>query len=137
MNKLLVDTNVLVYAIDEDSIFFRKSRDLVIHPDKDLYTTAKNLSEFLAVTTRMPSNSLSIDEAIDVAADFKTNMTILYPDEKSYDIFVALMAKYKPCGLKIHDFEIISIAIANQINCIATYNIKDFEPITEIRLYSF
>ena len=45
-----------------------------------------------------------------------------------------MLQKYNPKGLKIHDFEIVSIVLANEINQIATFNIKDFESIEEISL---
>lgn len=34
-------------------------------------------------------------------------------------------------------YEIISIALAHRIDCVARFNIKDFESVTEIRLYAF
>jgi len=47
---------------------------------------------------------------------------------------IDLLKKYKPHGLKIHDYEIISIALSNKIKNIATINKKDFERIEEIKL---
>lgn len=102
----------------------------------ELYTTSKNLSEFLAVITRIPKNSISIEEALLVIKDFMSISTVLYPTERSFSIFEDLLQKYKPIGLKIHDFEILSIGLANQINTIATFNVKDFEEISEINLCS-
>ena len=60
--------------------------------------------------------------------------TILYPTQIFFSILKKLLQKYKPKGLKIHDFEIVSIVLANEINQIATFNIKDFESIEEISL---
>ena len=62
--------------------------------------------------------------------------SILYPTEKSYSIFIDLLKKYSPHGLKIHDYEIISIALSNKISSIATFNQKDFSDIEEINLVS-
>jgi len=52
MNKLLLDTNVLVYSIDEDSRFFQRARKVFEYSDKALLTTTKNLAEFLSVVTK-------------------------------------------------------------------------------------
>jgi len=60
----------------------------------------------------------------------------LYPAEKSNSIFLELLKKYTPHGLKIHDYEIISIALSHKIKSIATVNKKDFEDIEEIKLVS-
>lgn len=50
MNKILVDTNVLIYSIDEDSKYF-DSAQKIFSEELELYTTSKNLSEFLTVVT--------------------------------------------------------------------------------------
>lgn len=60
----------------------------------------------------------------------------MYPAEKSNSIFLELLKKYTPHGLKIHDYEIISIALSHKIKSIATVNKKDFEGIEEIKLVS-
>lgn len=135
MNKVLVDTNILVYSIDEDSQFYNQSRELILNPDIELFTTSKNISEFLSVVTRIPNNSISIEEALKSVDAFTSMIKLLYPNEESFLEFEELLLKYKPTGIKIHDFEIVSIAIVNDINTIATLNKKDFEIIKEINTY--
>jgi len=127
--------NVLIYSIDKDSKFFNKAQGLFSR-DFELFTTSKNLSEFLSVTTRIP-NPLSLKDALLVVDDFTKVMTILYPDAESFLIFRDLLKKYKPTGLRIHDYEILSISIANQVDTVATFNKKDFDVVKEIKLYSF
>jgi hypothetical protein len=48
-----------------------------------------------------------------------------------------LLLKYRPKGLKIHDFEIISIGFQNSVTNIATKNEDDFKGVREIKLISF
>ncbi len=133
MNEVLIDTNILVYAIDEDSEFYPKSQELLYNSDYGLFTTSKNLSEFLAVVTKGQVISLSIDEALAVSKDYDDILTI-YPNETSFTIFRELLQKYKPTGLRVHDFEIISIGLAHRINQIATFNTGDFKGVAEINL---
>ena len=135
MSKLLLDTNVLIYSIDEGSKYFKKSQTILAE-HSELYTTSKNISEYLAVITRIPTNPLLLNDALLIVEDFTNMMTILYPNEESFLIFQSLLKKYKPTGLKIHDYEILSIGIANQITTIATFNEKDFREVKEINLYS-
>jgi len=52
MSKVLVDTNIFVYGIDEDSAFFKRARKILEQDKYQLATTSKNLIEFLAVTTK-------------------------------------------------------------------------------------
>ena len=136
MNNVLFDTNLLLYSIDEDSKYFDSVHALINDDSLKLFTTSKNLSEFLSVVTRIPKSNIPIKEALSIIEDFKSIFTILYPTEKSYSILLDLLKKYSPHGLKIHDYEIISIALSNKISSIATFNQKDFSDIEEINLVS-
>lgn len=134
MSKILVDTNILIYAIDQDSQFNSKSQELLLNSKADLFTTSKNLSEFLVVVTKGLTVSLSVDDALLAVNDFMATIAILYPNEKSFSISRDLIKKYHPTGLRIHDFEIISIGLAHKIKQVATNNISDFKNIKEINL---
>ena len=136
MSKLLLDTNVLIYSIDEGSKYFKQANK-IFTKQFELYTTSKNLSEFLAVITRIPKNPMSLKDALLVVKDFSDALTVIYPDEDSFKIFIDLLKQYQPVGLHIHDYEIISIALSNKIQTIATFNEKDFEKVNDIELYTF
>ncbi len=136
MTNILFDTNLLIYAIDEDSKYFNSVQKLLDDDSLNLFTTSKNLSEFLSVVTRYPDKSISIKEALLIIEDFISIFTVLYSTRESYLIFIDLLKKYSPHGLKIHDYEIISIALSHKIKNIATANQKDFSGITEIKLFS-
>jgi len=134
MNNVLLDTNILLYAIDEESKYFKSVQRLLDTDTINFFTTSKNISEFLSVITRIPNSSISIEKALYILNDFQNSFRILYPSEESNVIFIDLLKKYKPYGLKIHDYEIISIALSNKIKNIATINKKDFDRIEEIKL---
>lgn len=129
MNKILVDTNILVYAIDEDSKFHTISKKLIQNNNYNLFTTSKNFSEFLVVLTRGIDVTVTTEEALIIFENLMAYFTILYPNEASIIKFKELLLKYKPKGLKIHDFEIISIALQNGIKKVATKNKDDFKAI--------
>ncbi len=134
MNNILIDTNLLIYAIDEDSKYYNSVQKILDDESNNLFTTSKNISEFLAVITRYPGKSISIKDALVVIKEFKSFFTVLYPSEESNLIFIDLLKRYSPHGLKIHDYEIISIALSYGIKSIATVNKKDFSGIKEIEL---
>lgn len=134
MNSLLIDTNVLVYSTNYDSKFFTEANEFITESKYELFTTSKNLSEYLAVVTRSTSHQIEPDIALELIENLTVFMKIIYPSEISFSIFKNLIKSYKPSGLRIHDFEIVSIALANEINSIFTYNTKDFAGIKEIRL---
>ena len=134
MSSVLLDTNVLIYALDEDSQYYAKAQQLLFDSNLVLLTTSKNLSEFLAVVTRYPKPPLEIEAALNAIEEYSSFLTVLYPSQTSYAIFKNLLTKYEPTGLQIHDVEIASIALANSVNMIATFNRRDFENIEEIEL---
>ena len=133
--QVLVDTNILIYAIDADSSFNDGARKIILNPEYDLFTTSKNISEFLVVLTRSDLQ-LATEKALSVLSEVIPNFTILYPSDTSFTIFEKLLKKYKPIGLRIHDMEILSIGLAAGIKTIATHNISDFKSIDEIELIS-
>ncbi len=137
MNKLLIDTNILVYAIDKDSKYNSRAIELLNDPKYDLYTTSKNLSEFFVVLTKGKEVIVTINQSIEILENLLQNFIILYPSEKTYLKFRELLLRYNPKGLLIHDFEIACIALENEIDQVATINTKDFINIAEITLIDF
>ena len=134
MSKILIDTNILVYGIDEDSAFFKRARKLLEQEKNQLVTTSKNLIEFLAVTTKPSGYNLKKDTALEIVEEIIQGIEIVYPTQESMAIFLDFMNRYQPRGLKVHDFEIISIGLANGIHEVATFNAKDFKSVKEISL---
>ena len=134
MSKLLVDTNILIYGIDEDSKFFRQSRNILDHSDYQLVTTSKNLVEFLTVVTRASGYDFTTDRALEILDEIIQGLQIIYPSQDSLAILLELTRRYQPSGLKIHDYEIISIGLAAGIYDVATFNKKDFQAVNEINL---
>lgn len=132
MSRILVDTNILVYLIDEESAFFERARQVVEKGEYQLVTTSKNLIEFLAVTTKFSGYNLSTGTALQIVGEFIDNFEIIYPSQESLAIFFDLMTRYQPKGLKVHDIEIISIGLANGLFDVATFNAKDFKSVQEI-----
>src|SRR5690625_3281235 len=134
MSKVLVDTNILIYGIDEDSTFFKRARKILEQKNYQLVTTSKNLIEFLAVTTKSSGYNLNNEVALEIIAEIIAGIEIVYPTQESMAIFLDLMNRYQPKGLKVHDFEIISIGLAHGVQEVATFNTKDFKPVKEITL---
>jgi len=71
---------------------------------------------------------------LEIVEEIIQGVEIVYPTQESMAIFLDLMNRYQPKGLKVHDFEIISIGLANGLYEVATFNKKDFKPIKEISL---
>ena len=131
MIDLLIDTNVLIYAMDEKSMYNQIAQEILLNSNHNLFITSKNISEFFAVTSK---KKIAPEICLDKYFQIKTVSTILFPSESSLSIFENLIRDYHPKGNQIYDIEIVSIMIANDISHIATFNKKDFIHITEIKI---
>ena len=134
MSKILIDTNILIYGIDEDSEFFNRARKILEQEENQLVTTSKNLIEFLAVTTKRSGFNLNNETVLAIVEEIIEGIEIIYPTKESLAIFLDLMDRYQPKGLKVHDLEIICIGLAHGVHEVATFNIKDFQSVKEISL---
>jgi len=133
-SSVLVDTNVLIYAIDADSQFHDRAMAILSDHELRLFTTSKNVSEFLVVLTRDKEVGLSTVECLEVLKELLAEVIVLYPNPKTFKVFQDLLQKYNPRGLWIHDVEIASIGIAYGVSTIATNNVADFGRIEEIEV---
>ncbi|MEK6476246.1 type II toxin-antitoxin system VapC family toxin [Catalinimonas sp. 4WD22] len=131
---ILFDTNVLVYAKDQPSSFHDKAVQFLDNYEGEIYTTSKNLTEYLVATTRGDTPISPLSEALEDIDDFINVFSILYPDKKSYQKLLQLLTQHQHRGKKIHDYEIAAIALANNIKQIATFNEKDFSGIAGVQV---
>ena len=134
MNRVLVDTNIFVYGIDEDSIYYRQAKLILDQREKQLVTTSKNLTEFLSVVTKSSGYGLTSELALEIVEEIIQSVEVIYPSQESMAILLDLVHRYSPSGLRIHDFEIINIGLAHGIQKVATFNTKDFKSVKEITL---
>jgi predicted nucleic acid-binding protein len=134
MNEIVVDTNVLIYALDKSSIFNKASTQLLSDPNSILFITTKSISEFFAVTSKIKISQTIVNCFY---SEIKQNLGILLPTNNSLEIFEKLVQKYKPVGNRVYDVEIISIMLSYEIGILASFNQKDFKGIKEIQLYKF
>lgn len=134
MIKLMIDTNIFIYSFDKKSIFNSRAAKVLSDTKYELYTTTKNISEFIAVTTK---SGVENSDILKFVEEIERNVEILFPDSVSLGIFKKLFSKYKPKGNRVYDFEILSIIIANKLTHLTTLNISDFKNVKEIQLIEF
>lgn len=131
MIDLLVDTNILIYAMEKSSVFNPSAKSILNNPLYNIFITSKNISEFFAVSSKQKIDS---KVSSDYFKEIKANAKILFPSESSLLIFETLIQQYQPKGNQVYDIEIVSIMMANHIKHVATFNQKDFKNIHEIQI---
>ncbi len=95
-NSILVDTNVLIYAVDADSRFHDKAIKLLSDPTSKLFTTSKNISEFLVVLTRNEEIKLPTAEWLEILNNILLDIVVLFPNPMTMKVFHDLIRKYNP-----------------------------------------
>ena len=131
MTDVLLDTNILIYALDKGNPFHHDAVTLIGDPSLNFFIATKNISEYFAVCSKL---GIPLPKAYGFYLQVCQNTQILYPDHQSLSVFEQLLQKYQPTGNRVYDMEIVSVAIVHQIPEVAKVNVKDFSGISEIKV---
>ena len=136
-SQILVDSNILIYAINTSSPKNRLARDFIKTSFKNsrLYLAQQNITESLRILTHKNfPNPWLIDDAINQISKFTNKVLIISPNIKTLFYFFEIVKKTKITGNKIFDAYLAATALSNNIDTIATDNEKDFAIFKEIRV---
>jgi toxin-antitoxin system PIN domain toxin len=130
----LIDSNVLIYAINEASPKHRRAQQFLQDNINNIAVAQQNILESVRVLThsKFPNPMLS-HEALGSVLAITDNAKLLTPSKTTYYLFMDLIDKYKLAGDKIFDAYLIATALSNGVNVVATDNIKDFKNVSEIK----
>lgn len=139
---LLFDTNILVYAHNQDSLFHNKSLSLVnrvLAGEIKGVLTQQNLLEFYSIITdrRRVTKPLSVIKAQELVEDYlELPFDVIIPDKETIKILSLLCRKNKIKNGRVFDAYIVATMLSHQIKHIVTANVKDFKSFTEIKVLS-
>lgn len=137
----LVDTNVLVYAVYQDSPHHGRCRALLDKAetgDLRLCVAPQNLAEFYAVVTdprrvdapRSPSEAL---DAIEHVLAMPGISLLVIPND-TVDRWIALMRKRPVTRGAVFDVQLAAIMLGNGVRKICTLNDSDFRGFEELEV---
>ena len=128
---ILIDTNVLIYAIQADAPHHEASRRLIEaaqsgNPLACLFPQV--LLEFFAVVTdpQRLAAPASSDEGRDLVRRYSSLFPVLHPAPSAFDILISLVSKFGVRSQHIFDCHLVAQMMAAGIDTICTYNTKDF-----------
>ncbi|MGD9614894.1 MAG: type II toxin-antitoxin system VapC family toxin [Alphaproteobacteria bacterium] len=134
----IVDTNVLVYALDADAPQHAAARALLDAARADtaatLFVTTQILCEFYSIVTnprrvRMPRTTAEATTAI---SDLLTFLHVLPIPAHAVDGLLDLLHRRPVIGGDVFDLQIIATMQANGIQRIYTFNTADFDGFPEL-----
>jgi predicted nucleic acid-binding protein len=138
--KVLIDTNILVYALDITSDFYilaQKLLDQIENRELEAFIAEKSLLELAAVLTSKAYNgrieSASIRSSIQYFSDNQL-FTILYSNPSVTSDIWRLLFNSKSKANRVFDMALAAIAIEHRIDTIYTKNTKDFQFISELNI---
>jgi|SRR3989344_3778838 len=128
-DKILIDTNILVYAYDlSDKTKHELSSNLLKkcwENKKQFMVSLQNLSEFYVVVTKKIQNPIANNEAEKVVKQFiEFNNWIKLTPKKT--TLLKAMEISKINNISYWDAMVVAVMIENNVKTIYTENLKDF-----------
>lgn len=132
---MLVDSNILVYAVNRSSPKHKIAQFFLQNNTSNLAVAHQNILEALRVLThpKFPS-PMKIQDALKAINSITKTCRVVYPEGKAYHITLLLIDKNKPVSDQIFDTYLVATALSNGIDTIATDNTRDFKKFKEIKL---
>ena len=133
--KIAVDTNVLVYSLNLSSPYHQGCRRFLIEHAEDIVIANQSLFEYIRVVTHPKHpNPVSFKTALDYVEKYQTQFQVVYETDRDVQIFRELSLKYHLGSNRIFDTKLVATLISNNVNKLATVNIKDFRVFKEIEI---
>jgi predicted nucleic acid-binding protein len=125
---MLVDTNILVYAINADSPKNKVAQAFLQEHVHELEISHQNIFEALRVLTHVKfSKPMKPKDAQEAVMAIAEECRIIIPNYKTHHLSLEWIKEHELLGNKIFDAYLAATAVSNGVYVIATDNGKDFE----------
>ena len=132
---ILVDSNVLIYSLDENSSKCRVSQAFLSQNHLSLCFAHQNAVECMRVMTYSKYlRPMEVHEALDSIASVVSVFKIISPNRSTLSLFFELSRFYQVKSNVIFDLYLIATMLSNGVDTIATDNEKDFAKFEEIKV---
>lgn len=132
---MLIDSNVLIYALNTDSPKHEASRLFVRANINEAYVAHQNILEATRVMShRAFPKQLAIKTVVQAIKQITNSMRVIYPNEDTLEVYLELLKKYGGEGNRVFDVYLTATALSNGVMEIATDNVKHFMDYEEIRV---
>lgn len=128
---MLIDSNILIYAINADSSKYNRAKKFLTENRQNLHVAHQNILETLRILTHAKfEHPIKIKDAIEAVEGILKGCTIIFPDHRTHRVTFKLIEKYNLSSNHIFDAYLVSTALCNDITTIATDNTKDMQKFT-------
>jgi uncharacterized protein len=135
----IVDTNVLIYALDTAAPQHAAARALLDAARTDattLFVTSQILCEFYSVLTnpRRIARPRDAAEALSALSEMLAFLHVLPIPASTIDRLLDLLRRHPVTGGDVFDLQIVATMQANGVERIYTFNTADFEAFPELSI---
>lgn len=140
MTANLIDTNILVYANNEDSQFHSICKSIVgkaVNGKIKAAVAVQNLIELYAVITdkRRVEHPLAPTKAKELIEFYKgSNIKVIAPTSQTIDTVARLIEKHSPKSQSIFDYLLAATMLDNGVHGIYTANSEHFKHFDSIKV---
>ncbi|MDP3955358.1 MAG: PIN domain-containing protein [bacterium] len=134
---MIVDSNILVYSINISSPKHKASQNFLQKNIGRLEVAHQNIFESLRVLShpKFPS-PMKVKDALGAIENILKACSIISPDYRTHRLALALIKKYDLSSDKVFDAYLVATALSNDIETIATDNIRDLGKFKEIKAFN-
>ncbi len=134
---MLIDSNILVYAINTLSSKHQKAKAFLQSEQNNLVVAHQNILESLRVLTHPKFlNPMSVTKALKALNNIAGNLRIIHANNSTYYLVLELIKKYHLKSDIVFDAYLVATALSNGVDTIVTDNIKDFKKFKEIKVFN-
>jgi len=132
--KVGIDTNVLVYFLDEDSPFHLECRKNLacLVESQQAVVAQQNLVELAVILTK---KGVSNKETQFIVRGFLNSIPVIKPTLLSFDYFLNLLGRTSKRGVVLFDLYLAATLMSHRVTSLYTYNEKDFRNIDGIEIW--
>lgn len=132
---MLIDSNILIYAINTRSPKHKQAQKLLKDNLEKLEIAHQNVLEAIRVLThKRYSNPMNLHAALDAILAICESSYVISPLTDTYHLALELIKAHRLIGNKIFDAYLVATALSNGITEIATDNVGDFRKFKGIKI---
>ena len=125
---MIIDSNILIYAVNADSPKNKKSQEFLKESFEDLEVTHQNILETIRILTHQKfSKPMGLKSALATIQAISNSCRIVSPSQTTYYLWLELINEHSLAGNRIFDAYLAATALSNGIDIIATDNVPDFK----------
>lgn len=130
-NRVLIDTNVLVYMASSDSPLHIAAFERVYALEQsgcELHVCPQVLREFYGVSTRAAPHGYAVDrsQALAHMKFFASRFSLLIEDVKCWNKLTGLLHNHSLPGKVVYDASLVALMLRYGLNKILTEDLDDF-----------